>query len=108
MEVFEADVAGRDERVPPGQDWTIRVRFRPVQFAVALAHEPERVLVVAEPDVQAVFFDAAVTASAARTLAAQAPASLIHRDALVARFPPRFAQAPRRGQTCHPTAEDGD
>ena len=55
---------------------------RPVELGVALAQQPEGVLVVAEPQVQPVLLDPAVRTAAARSLAAEAPAPLVDGDRL--------------------------
>ena len=106
--VHRADLVDGYERLVPGLDRRRRIGGRAVQLGVALAHQCERVLVRAEPDVQSVLFDTAVVAAARRGLTAQSPSALVHGDRLEAITPAGFAQSPRGGQPCHATAQDGD
>ena len=86
----------------------VRVGAGPVELVVAVAQQAERVVVVAEPDVEAVLLHPLVLAPVAGPLAAQPAAPLIDRDALEALLPARFAQPPRGRHAAHPPAEDGD
>ena len=101
-------VARGEERVAPGLDRRRRIGVRAIELGVALAQEAEGVLVVAQPQVQAVLLDPAVRAAAAGPLAAEPPSALVHRDRLQLVAPARLAEAPRRRQAGHAAAEDGD
>jgi hypothetical protein len=78
-----------------------------LQLAIAAVHQPEGVLVEAEPDVQAVLLDAPFGRPAARALAAQAPAALVDRDGVAVAQLLRGGQLERRGQSRGPAAEHG-
>ena len=93
--------ASRQVRI--GQDGSVRL---PVQLRVALAHDPEGVVVVAEPDVEAVLLDPAVLAPARRPLPAEAEAALQHRDRCEPLPPAGLREPPRRDQAGHAAAED--
>src|SRR6478672_3986837 len=58
-----------------------------VQLLVALAQQPERIVVASEPDVQPVLLDTSRRAAAGRALAAQPPADLIDGDVISALVP---------------------
>ena len=106
--ILEPDGPGRQQRLAPRPDRRLRVGRRAVELLVALAQQPEGVLVVAEPEVQAVLLDAAVHAAAARALAAEPPAALVDGDRLDLLLPARLAQPPGGRQPGHAAAEDGD
>jgi hypothetical protein len=106
--ILEADVGRRLDGVAPGQDRCARVGAGPVQLGVALAQEPEGVLVEPEPDVQPVLLDPAVATAAAGTLAPEPPSSLVDDDAVEAPAPAGLTEPPRGGEPAHPATEDGD
>ena len=95
--ILEADRPRREHRVAPGLDRRRGIGRRPVELGVALAQQAEGVLVVAQPEVQAVFLDPAVRPPAAGPLATEPPPALVHGHRLELVLPPRFAEAPRRG-----------
>ena len=78
--VLEPDLLRGPHRLAPRADRRARVGSLAVELRVHLAQEPEGVLVVAEPEVEPVLLDAAVHAPAARPLAAEPPAPLVHGD----------------------------
>ena len=102
----DADQAGGEEPVLPGADGAAGIRAGPVQLAVHLPQETERVVVVAEPHVQAVLFDPPVDPPRAGPLPAQPPTALVHGDLGGAAVGLR--EPPRGGQAGHPSAEDRD
>ena len=65
----QSQVVCRDHRLVPGVDGHRRVGGSPVELGVALAQHRECVLIAAQPDVQAVFFDPPVLTSAGGPLA---------------------------------------
>src|SRR6185437_7949253 len=71
---------------------------------VALAHQAERVLVVAHPDVEPVLLDAPRGSPARGPLASEPPSLLKHRD-LVSPF--GAGQLERRGQASASATDDG-
>src|SRR5262249_10840816 len=105
--VLETDRTRGEHRLAPGLDRRRRIGRRAVERAVALAQQPERVLVVAQPEVQAVLLDPPVPPPAARALATEAPAPLVHGDRVELLLPARLAETPRRGEARHPAAKDG-
>ena len=108
VEVLEPEARGRDHRVLPGLEARVRVGGRAVELAVALAQEPERVVVRAEPEVQAVLLDPPGGTAAAGSLAPEPPAPLVHRDRLEPVAPSGLAQPPGRRHRGHTAAEHGD
>src|SRR5262249_41786999 len=106
--VLYADDAGPEEGVVKGADGALGVGLRSVELVVHLVHQPEGVVVVAEPDVQPVLLDTPVHAAAARPLAAEPSAPLVDGDALEVFTPTRPAQLPRRGEPRHPTPDNDD
>ncbi len=70
------------EGIPPVRDPA--ARGIPAELVVALAHQPEGVLVVAEPEVEAVLFNAVGGAAAGGALATEAPALLVDGDPVAA------------------------
>ena len=66
------------------------------------------VVVEAEPNMQAVFFDAIVDAPATRTFAAQSPPVLIDGDARELVAPSGTTELERGRDPCHPAAENHD
>jgi hypothetical protein len=68
--------------VPPVEVWGCRLGDGTIELAVDLADQTEGVVVIAEPDVEAVLLDAPVRSPTARPLAPDAPAPLVDRDRL--------------------------
>src|SRR5512132_2344191 len=84
-----------DEQARPLEgvlDRADRARRVARELVVALAQQPEGVVVEAQPDVQAVLLDALMRAAPAGALAAESPAELVDGDALVPLLPARPAQ----------------
>src|SRR5262249_11414397 len=79
-----------------------------VELVVALAHETEGILVIAEPHVQPVLLDAPVRTPAARAFAAETPTALVHRDGIDAVTVLGPAELPRRGETGDPAPQYHD
>src|SRR5439155_17044849 len=100
------ELRGREESVPPCPDWTVRVGACAVELRVAVTHDAESVVVVTEPDMQAVLLDTAVDPPAGRPLPAEAEATLEHRDRGKARVPAGLGEPPCSGKTGHAAAED--
>ena len=105
--LLDPDPPGRTERVPPGRDRGVRIGPGAVEVVIHLADQPEGVVVVAQPDMQAMLLDAPVHPASARPLAAELPARLVDGDLELAGLVVS-AQSPRRGQTGHPAAEHRD
>ena len=101
-------VVGGDDCLVPLVNRRHRICCSPVEFGVTLAKQGEGVFVRSEPDVQAVFLDASVAATAGRALAAQPPATLVHRDRIEAITPAGFTEPPGCTQPRHAAPEDGD
>ena len=106
--IGQSQIVAGNQRLIPGFDRRGGIGCGAVDFGVALAEYPERVLVVSEPNMQPVFFDASVWAAAGCTLPAEPPATLVDGDGVEAIAPARFAQSPGGAQPGHATAEDGD
>jgi hypothetical protein len=74
--VGDAHVRRRLEGVPPaGDGHPLRIA---IELRVAIAHQPKRIFVEAEPDVQSVLLDAPGRTAARGTLAAQSKALLVN------------------------------
>ena len=108
VEILEADLGSGDHRLAPGAHFAVGSVVGAVELGVALAQQPEGVLVVAEPQVQAVFLDATVRAAARAPLppSRQPRWYTVIVSNSVAAIPARSARG--RGHTRHPAAEDGD
>ena len=82
---------------------------RPSELLVGVAHQPERVVVEAEPDVQPVLLDpvGVCGVAAARALAAEAPAELVDRHLEALAQLRRGGQLEGGGHAADATAEHG-
>ena len=103
---LDPDPTGRGERVAPATDRTVRRRAVAVQVVVDLPDQPERVVVVAEPDVQTVLLDPTVHAASAGALPTELPALLVHGD--LGSGTELLTQPPGSGEPGHPAADDRD
>src|ERR1700675_4340495 len=101
--ILEHDAARLLERVVPARERGTR---RPAQLRIAVLHDAEGVFVEPEPEVQPVLLDTPVSAAPARALAAEAPADLVHGDALEALPPAGTGQLERRGHGGAAAAQD--
>ena len=103
-------LADRDMRI--GKECVAPLLMEPTarsgaELGIAFAQKPERVLVVAEPDMQTVFFDPSRPATAGRAFAAESPAGLIDRQ-LISPFVLRARQFERRGHRGAASADHRD
>src|SRR5262249_43828655 len=100
-----ADHRRRREGITPVRD---RARRRVAsELAVAVANEPEGVLVEAHPEVKTVLLDPVGRSSSGRALAAETPAELIHGHLVTSRVL-RTGQLERGRDRGAAAAHDGD